>query len=236
MGDNLDVGSSISFHLRLTKYASMVLAAAAALTPSAADAAVIVHDVDDVTTDVNGFLYFSLVSGATSASQLADSDFYFQNLFAGNSGASSATSGSRARAAYFFGLDPTRNFVTSAGYAARLGSQMPIGTGATFNYFSNELAFSFGGFQLGNWNGGAKGFVGLSFLLGGETHYGWAELAVDALNYQVTLYRFAYESTPGASIVTPEPVPEPASISLMALGAVGLALYRKRKSAGGQPA
>lgn len=78
-------------------------------------------------------------------------------------------------------------------------------------------------------------FVGLQFLIGGQTHYGWARVGVDvdgpAGVAQGVVYDWAYDDTPGAAITTPgtASVPEPSSLALFALGAAGVAALKRRR-------
>jgi hypothetical protein len=94
-------------------------------------------------------------------------------------------------------------------------------------------------YSSGPFAGGATRFVGLEFDIGGNTHYGWVRVSVvrgpnilDDL--QLTIHDWAYQDTPGAAIVAGQgipPLPEPGSLAMLALGAVGaLALLRYRKA------
>jgi hypothetical protein len=45
-----------------------------------------------------------------------------------------------------------------------------------------------------------QAYLGLSFQLDGETHYGWAELSIPEDSISTTLNGVAYETTPGVAI------------------------------------
>ncbi len=76
---------------------------------------------------------------------------------------------------------------------------------------------------------GAAGFVGLQFMVGNETHYGF--LQIDCLGYAGDggFYEgYGWNTTPGAPITTTF-VPEPGNWALLGLGAATLWLKRSRR-------
>lgn len=74
-------------------------------------------------------------------------------------------------------------------------------------------------------------YVGLEFDIGGELHYGWVFMESFALSGHIM--RLAYESEPGEPIFVP--IPEPASLTLIGLGAATVWKRRRRRSAGAMP-
>jgi hypothetical protein len=83
-------------------------------------------------------------------------------------------------------------------------------------------------------------FAGLQFLIGAETHFGWARLQVTgtALGLTATLFDYAYCDEPNAAIDAGQTsgacgatnaVPEPSSLVLLATGTVAAALRSRRR-------
>jgi hypothetical protein len=87
--------------------------------------------------------------------------------------------------------------------------------------------------QQGNFIPGNRGFLGLRFGPFApsdthlEPHYAWIEME------HARVFGYAVESTPGKSIRAGQ-VPEPSSLSLLALGAIGVLARRRRKAERGQ--
>jgi hypothetical protein len=92
------------------------------------------------------------------------------------------------------------------------------------------------------WHGKTNigGFLGLKFVVSGQTYYGWAHVLLT--DFGPYLRGYAYEDTPGQSIVTgvthgPDeangatapalPARQAASLGLLARGAMGLAVWRR---------
>jgi hypothetical protein len=130
--------------------------------------------------------------------------------------------------------------------AAALPAGAKIGAGAPFQsqqlpiWGSGGTAYS-GPFYVCDFAQKTRGaFLGLKFVINGETHYGWAHVTVS--HRDAVLQGYAYETVPNQPIFagktsgpssisesnpTPIPIPQPATVGLLAQGSRGLSLWRK---------
>ena len=99
-----------------------------------------------------------------------------------------------------------------------------------------QLVHYYGGFAANGPNGsvapGTFAFAGFRFNAADGTHFGWVKLAVNAgLIDFANPIAAAYESTPGTAIAAGA-VPEPGTMSLLALGAAGVvgAVIKRRRA------
>jgi hypothetical protein len=74
---------------------------------------------------------------------------------------------------------------------------------------------------------GAEGLMGIEFEISGNTHYGWLRLTLHPDTGAAILRDYAYESEPGVGIIAGA-IPEPSTILLLSLGALGI-LWRKSR-------
>jgi hypothetical protein len=108
--------------------------------------------------------------------------------------------------------------------------------------------------QYGSWLNVTR-YLGLKFVINGETHYGWARLTVSSQRFvfTATLTGYAYETVANKSVIAgattgsedakssasaSSPISElssklssaPTTLSLLALGAPGLSMWRREES------
>jgi hypothetical protein len=86
--------------------------------------------------------------------------------------------------------------------------------------FDGQLVYS------GYWSG-VDGFVGLRFLIGGETHYGWMEINNYSGVAAGQLLGWAYDTRPDMPILAGA-VPEPTTFALLLVSGAAFWLVRKR--------
>jgi hypothetical protein len=216
---------------RLAAYGSMSLALAAVSIPRAAHATSITFNTD-LTTGIGAgnAIFFNPMTGF-AGSTASSSDFeLLTSVFASDSQSPFANA--------FLEVGPANNangntFAASAlgstGFSsvARLAPGALVGPGLAFSSVGAHLAGN-SYFAFGNWNPVPEsGEVGLRMVRGSDTFYGWADITVND-DYTITLDAFGYDNAGDAVIADPPPAPEPASIVLLALGAAGIAGWRRK--------
>ncbi len=75
---------------------------------------------------------------------------------------------------------------------------------------------------------GDNGYLGVAFQGDNGTHYGWIHIEEFA-GVGGWFYEYAYENTPGTGLIAGA-VPEPSSVALFTIGAIGAWTLRKRKN------
>jgi hypothetical protein len=82
-----------------------------------------------------------------------------------------------------------------------------------------------------NWAAGTTGYLGVQFNAGSGLVYGWIQASYN-VDFSFTVYDFAYESSPGATILAGATgaIPEPSTYATFAgVAALGLAMVRRRR-------
>ena len=123
--------------------------------------------------------------------------------------------GNRGREWGSVNLSPVENtsgVILTGMFAAALPAGVPVGPDQTFIERKTDLiSFSTGcgTYEFaGNWFNTSNHYLGLEFQIGGQTHFGWAELSVNAgkfayiPGFTTVLVGYAYETVPGKSIIT----------------------------------
>lgn len=109
----------------------------------------------------------------------------------------------------------------------KIGSTVTWGANATQATTVNTFGTLANGTLYGNWAGNSMAdyYLGVKFLINGEDHYGWVHVMWDPSTDTMQVDRYAYNDEVGAPAV----VPEPSALTLLALGALGLAQRRRRE-------
>jgi hypothetical protein len=187
---------------RLGKYTA---AAAALVGAAGANAQVVYTNVDpDVSVDA---------APGVPAGEALDLNNDANPDFALFSGDTIATTGSRVRYTVVapYGTAASSNAIagetpSAYDYALALNSGDMIN--ATLNWIAatNTMAYNVDSSNPynENWNGVTDKYLGLKFVVAGNTHYGWARLDVDAIGDVWTLKDYAYQSTPDSTILAGE--------------------------------
>lgn len=145
--------------------------------------------------------------------------------------------------------------------ASALRAGVQVGPKGQFSVSKKTMAVDYyadgtggSGTCAGQWNNLKNRYLGLKFTINGSIHFGWARLNVTCTtmygNHKVTgvLTGYAYETIPDKPIITgktrgpdddDQPAPaslethtsEPTMLGALALGAPGLAIWRREESA-----
>ena len=138
---------------------------------------------------------------------------------------------------------------------------VPIGAGEKFvttNFYGLPGVLMAGGYAYGSfsalfgpWLNTNDRYLGVKLMIQGQVHFGWVRMNVGGLN-PILITGYAYETVPGKTIIEghtsgPEkasyvapadlaPSSQPATLGLLAHGAPGLEIWRRKKEAIAQQA
>lgn len=228
-----------SLDLRLAAYGAIATAAAATQAHAG-----VIYTAGPQTTPINGdvFLRFTPTPGQIGTALDPNAQFVLPHRVFTTTTTTTTTQPPNvftlSRSVRLEGL-PSGGVAVDSFYANLLGFNQLVGN-ALFFSSGGVLAYTYYG-AFGPWLG-QRGFAGLNFVFNGNTHFGWADISVDAQTLQATVHCIAFEDTADTEISTPSSftyscsnatndVPEPSSLGLMAMGVAGLMAYRRRKKA-----
>lgn len=160
-----------------------------------------------------------------------------------------------------FGMNATNEVLgTSFEAASALITGAKIGAKDTFKglkMVSCKSDLHSGGYRGGQWINTNNRFLGFSFKINGQTHFGWARISVKQLTFCKStgiLTGYAYETVAGRAILAGQttgdaevsrtsasvpadrdnPVTNASTLGGLAIGAPGLTLWRREEKAGVQ--
>lgn len=134
----------------------------------------------------------------------------------------------RVGAAYAFGVSGGEIAGFSAG-SSLYARNLTLGAEVKSQNFQSYGIMAFiAGFANSEFTQPGLGYVGFKFDKDGGTHFGWVSVNMDGVSSNAfTVLGVAYNDVAGEGILAG--VPEPGSLSLLAIGGVGMLLWRRAR-------
>lgn len=214
-------GFAGSLGRRIASYsvAAAGITGATGVFSSEAEAAIVYSGVQDIAINLGNFLNLNLDGDVYQDIKLKNYNF-FGGPYQG------------ATVNYFPGK--LVGFSSGINYATALADGALIGSSTLGPGFAGSLAYGTVNTNA-QFNLVSGAFIGLSFPISGQTHYGWVRVTINNAAGLFTVNDWAYESTPGTGINAgaTSAIPEPASAGLLAALTVGgaVAMRRRRSTA-----
>jgi len=132
----------------------------------------------------------------------------------------------------------------------KVGRHGPFQPGHSSLIMAFATGNSIGGTAFGPWLRVNQAYLGVKFVVKGKVHFGWARIKMVGGNvgFPANITGYAYETIPNKPILTGQtrgrdeiglkephaaltvPTRQPASLGMLALGAPGLAIWRREES------
>jgi hypothetical protein len=202
---------------RLASYGAMSIAVASGFMAAPANASTLFTDTSAWAgnSTTTGTVFFNPAAGLFGNTDTAAFELFHVGA--------TASSGSRLVLA---GIPSSVGVAISGGqFAKKFAFSSTVSTGNASFAGGPRIEASSNGVHLGNFNPGDIGYVGLA----DAGNFGWAKIEILS-GYQAELLGFAYNTVAGSPI-QPADSPEPSSLVLLALGAAGIAAYRRKAGA-----
>ena len=209
-----------------------VAAGAVLATGASAHATLITLDLTGLPTtsrSTNGTELFFDVNAASAAAAVSATNFAGADFRAFNFGPGPALYGSISGLAAGNAIAGNQS---ESFKAANLQASNIVGPDASFGQQAKVNG------PVADWGLNDSGFLGLRFMIGADTHYGWAKIETDSVG-NIIVNGLGYESNPDTPAHVEDPsqapsVPDQGStLALLAIGAAGLVAFRgcQRKTA-----